>query len=109
MVQIICIELQQFNVICSIPDNAYTYQELFGEEDKEISRILSDSLRFCRAHGYSLFRIYVNEESMAFTGKAIAKGDAVERKEVEMSIGKTIKLSKADIELLIGCPVEIVS
>lgn len=91
------------------PDNAYTYQELFGEEDEEMSRILSDSLRFCRAHGYSLFRIYVNKESMAFTGKAIAKGDAGERKEVEMSIGKPIKLSKADIELLIGCPVEIVS
>ncbi len=91
------------------PDNVYTYQELFGEEDKELSRILSDSLRFCRAHGYSLFRIYVDEETMAFKGKAIAKGTSGDRKEIDMSIGKPIELSKTDIELLIGCPVEIVS
>ena len=92
-----------------IPDNAYTYQELFGEEDEEMSRILSDSLRFCRAHGYSLFRIYVDEETMEYKGKAIAKGISGDRKEIDMSIGKLIKLSKADIELLVGCPVEIVS
>lgn len=74
-----------------------------------MSRILSDSLRFCRAHGYSLFRIYVDEETMAFKGKAIAKGTSGDRKEIDMSIGKPIKLSKAEIELLVGCPVEIVS
>lgn len=91
------------------PNNLYTYQELFGEEDEEMNRILSDSLRFCRAHGYSLFRIYVDEETMAYKGKAIAKGDSGDRKEIGLSIGKPIKLSKADIELLVGCPVEIVS
>lgn len=96
-------------VCFNIPGNVYTYQELFGEEDEEMSRILSDSLRFCRAHGYSLFRIYVDEDTMVFKGKAISKGDSGDRKEINMSIGKPIKLSKADIELLIGCPVEIVS
>lgn len=90
------------------PDNAFTYQELFGEEDEEMRRILSDTLRFCRAHGYSLFGIYVDDEIMAFKGKAIAKGTSGDRKEINMNIGKPIKLSKADIELLVGCPVEIV-
>ena len=50
-----------FPNIIPVEDVIIDYTDVFDDEDKALKEILDRAARFCRAHGYSILRIYVDE------------------------------------------------
>lgn len=94
-----------------IPENEMVidYADAFGDEDKELKEILDRSSRFCRAHGYSMIRIYVDENDNEYSGSAFAKTTDGGSIKAETKIPKPRKVTLEEIEKRFGCPIEIVS
>ena len=84
------------------------YSELFGDEDRELNLILESALRFCRSHGYSMLRIYADEEDDGFEGSATAKSDDGEKIKTDVKIPKPRKITLDEIEKKFGGPIEII-
>lgn len=85
------------------------YSDVFGDEDKELKEILDRSSRFCRAHGYSMIRIYVDENDNEYSGSAFAKTTDGGSIKAETKIPKPRKVTLEEIEKRFGCPIGIVS
>lgn len=89
--------------------SAVRYSELFGDENKELEEIVLKATRFCRAHGYSILRVYADEVENSFFGSAIAKTLDGGMLKTDCTVPKLRKVTLEEIEQRFGCPIEIVS
>lgn len=85
------------------------YSDVFGDEDKELKEILGRATRFCRSHGYSMLRIYADENDNEYSASAFAKTSDGGNIKTEMRLPKPRKVTLEEIEQRFGCPIEIVS
>lgn len=97
-----------FPNIISIEDVIIDYTDVFDDEDKALKEILDRAARFCRAHGYSILRIYVDENDTEYSGNALAKTINEGSMKTELKLPKPRKVTLEEIEKRFGCPIEIV-
>ena len=100
--------------IVSIPENynadeIINYADVFEDQDKELNEITKRAVQFCRTHGYSVLRIYADENDDDYAGSAYARAiDGVQIKS-ETKIRKPRKVTIEEIEHRFGCPIEIIA
>lgn len=98
----------------SIPENdnideVINYADVFGNQDEELSEITKRAAQFCRAHGYSVLRIYADENEEDYSSSAYARaGDGAQIKSTA-KIRKPRKVTIEEIEKRFGCPIEIIA
>lgn len=101
--------------IVSFPENISSdnmiidYADAFGDEEGELKEILDRATRFCRTFGYSMLRIYADENDSEYSGSAFAKMMNGGNVKTELHLPKPIKVTLEEIEERFGCPIEIVS
>ena len=83
------------------------YADAFGDEDRELKEILDRSTRFCRAHGYSILRIYADENDNEYSGSAFAKTVDGGNIKTETRLPKPRKVTLEEIEQRFGCPIAV--
>lgn len=98
----------------SFPDKVNTeicdeYVDIFGDEELELKEILNRSAKFCREHGYTMLRIYADENESDYSGSAFAKTHDGGNVKTQVQIPKPRKVTLEEIEQRFGCPIEIVS
>lgn len=91
-----------------MPKETLMYKEVFGNENAELRDILNRSARFCKTYGYSMLRIYADENETEYTASAFVKTADGGNLKTEVALQKPKKVTLDDIEKRFGCPIEIV-
>lgn len=88
--------------------SAIRYVDIFGDEDKELDRIVRSASQWCMTHQYPHIAIRVNDETNAYCGKAFVSSECGSVKTLEVHLKKPIKVTMDEIEKMFGCPIEII-
>ena len=75
----------------------------------DFTKIVDSATRWCRAYGYEHLSIFANEGIDKFSGKGLAKAPEGIIQRVDVDVMKPRKITIAELEKQLGCPIEIVS
>ena len=90
-------------------DEVINYVDAFGNQDEELNEITKRAAQFCRAHGYSILRIYADENEEDYSSSAYAKASDGAQIKSEAKIRKPRKVTIEEIEQRFGYPIEIIA
>lgn len=89
--------------------NPIKYKDLFGRHDNAFKKILKDVNAFCKEYDYSIIRIYCDQNEDDFETSGYAKTCDNTTCAMKDTISKPKKVTLAEVEEILGYPIEIVS